>query len=94
MLNLIASLNTENSGVTDSLLHATLVLLEEDAQSGLTPNVADLLVDAIVLLGRNFLEQYLFKDSDAIKEGGSTATLKVKRKRYGDGAYYKGANDL
>ncbi|KAI8145939.1 hypothetical protein BJV82DRAFT_29849 [Fennellomyces sp. T-0311] len=77
VLNLIDSLNIENSGVTDSLLHATLVLLEEDAQSGLDPNVADLLVDTIVLLEQNFLQQYLFKDSDIITEGGNTSTLKL-----------------
>ncbi|KAI9470445.1 hypothetical protein BDB00DRAFT_251414 [Zychaea mexicana] len=77
VVGLINTLNTGNSGVLDSLLQAALSLLEQDIQYDIDPKIADLLVDVIVLLGQDFMEQYLFNESDIVNRTQKEPVVKL-----------------
>ncbi|KAI9274845.1 hypothetical protein BDA99DRAFT_498736 [Phascolomyces articulosus] len=79
VLQLIDSLNTENSGVVDSLLRVIVDLLNQDGQYDIDNSTADLFVDTVYLLGSDFVERYLFNnnDSDMNDHTQENATVKL-----------------
>ncbi|KAG2223646.1 hypothetical protein INT45_010005 [Circinella minor] len=77
VLNLIDTLNNENLGVMDSVLQTALNMLEQDIQYDIDSNTADLFVDAINLLGCDFVEQYLFNENDSIGHSQKKTTVKL-----------------